>query len=223
MSLASSVGDAVVTSQLCFEVLKALNAVALSKSHDKAVVELHRLRSSLSVLEEILKPNDASHVHSREQVQELFRNELSQVRRDLRVCLDLLGKFPNARLRLSTVQISFAMEKDLAPQFRRIADDRLLLDSLLTVVHRGHNQESLSSPRTLKIPSDKSFTEEDMRIQNWLAGTDQLEKHFRLTERHGESTGDWILAGSKYLEWLDSSNSFVWLSGTRTSSYPDIQ
>ena len=221
MSSASIVGDAVVTSQLCFDVLKALNAVTLTKSHDKAVVELHRLRDQLEFLTVNLEPDGTSHVLRQERFLEDLRDALSRIGRNLRAIQDLLKQSGIRRTSFYIMRI----ELRLASQLRELAENRSRLDQFLLRVSlaRQVRAQDIQSLGTLTIKSDKSSAEEHFRIRNWLTGMDQLVEHLYLTERYGESAGDWIQAEPKYREWLDSSNSFLWLSGHRMSSYPFIQ
>ena len=216
MSFGFSVSDTVATSQLCFTVLKALNAVYSSETRDRLMVELRGLQSSLSILPESLKPDEVNHVLSQERFQEPLRNALSKIRRDLLALENLLS-----RRRFLLLHRVLAEQK-LELHVETISGDRQILHSLLDAASLARDREILSSLRTWTIKSDKSSVEETINIQNWLAGTHQVEKHLRLTEKHGESLGDWILTESKYREWLDSPGSFFWLSGIRTSSYPII-
>ena len=223
MSFGFSVGDAVATSQHCFTLLKTLNAVDPSGSNNKLSkfsVELHRLQDSLPILAESLKPDEANRVLSQEQFQVPLRKALSQIRRDLLDLQEHLERSSHPRLK----HMSRITQSDVTASFERISHDRQILDNLLATASLARDQEIMSSLRHLTIKSAKGLAEEHVRIQNWLAGTDQLEKHLRLTEKYGESmVGDWILTDAKYREWLHSANSFFWLSGLRMSSYPVIE
>ena len=235
MSFGFSVGDVVAVSQLCFTVLKALNTVPSSKSQDKAVGELQGLQSLLLTLSDGLKPDGMGHllsqeqpdgmghVLSQEQFQGPLRNALSQIRRHILDLQDSLERFIRSRSRPLLVVYASRMEKDIEPLVDRISHDRHILMTLVSVATEANKQEILSTLRNLTIKSVKSSAEEDIRIQKWLARWDQVEQHRSLSEKHGEPTGDSILADTKYQEWLDSSNSFLWLSGIRTSGFPLIQ
>ena len=219
MSFGFSVGDVVAVSQLCFTVLKTLNTVSLSRSQDEAVVELQGLQSSLFTLSETLKPDGMSHVLSQEQFQEPLRNSLSQIRRDIQNLQDFLESLKSR----PTAIHSPLMHTNFPLLVKRISHNRHQLMGLISIATHANNQEILSTLRNLTIKSDKSFAEEDIRLQQWLARWDQVKQHRSLSEKHGEPTGDSILADAKYQQWLDSSNSFLWLSGIRTSGFSLVQ
>lgn len=214
MSFGSSAGDAVAVAQLCFTVLKTLNAIEVSsKSFNKVIDKVHGLRSSLSLLSDILKPDEANHVLSQEQFQEPLRQALSKIRRDLLTLEDLWQRHTRARTPTSKILVIRFAERELEELVDEISDDQASLQTLLTAASLARNEEILLSLRTLTKPSDVSFAEEDIRIHHWFAGTDQMEIHYRLTDKLEESTADSILAESGYREWVNSQNSFFWLCG----------
>ncbi|KAL8793849.1 MAG: hypothetical protein Q9195_003575 [Heterodermia aff. obscurata] len=201
MSFGFSVSDAVVTSQICFDVLKTLKTLnATAAGWREFVHELHDLQSSLSILTESLKPNEANHMFSQEQFQEPLRNALSKIRRDLLTLQDyvLESTAKSSSSRTSRLRFRFLLPATIQQLFDEISRDRRTLQTLLSAVSLAQSQEILSSLEVLTVKS--SLAAEDIRIQDWLAGTDQLERHLRLTAKHGKSTGDWILAERKYQE-----------------------
>jgi len=57
------------------------------------------------------------------------------------------------------------------------------------------------------------LTHEDERVLSWLSLNESQNNHNNARKKHEPTTGDWFLQSEMFTQWLNSTNSSLWLYG----------
>ena len=73
---------------------------------------------------------------------------------------------------------------------------------------------TLLTPANTTIPNIHA-EEHHQKIYNWLSAPDHQSKHAIARKERQETTGEWLVQGKRFNEWMVKADSLLWLHGIR--------
>ena len=132
---------------------------------------------------------------------------------------DKFRKTPNAGVRAAikttTRRLQYPFRQSTLQKLDEdVAEIRENLQFALSVLQLNDSRGQQDDLETIKsLISRVRADQVSSSLRSWLGAPDAILNHSQACAKRTAGTGDWLVQGAQFQQWLNQSNSFLWLQG----------